>query len=125
MTGDPEDTAKADGNGKPGPRLQVVAGALDTSAPPPRVRLVREWKGLTVADLYRDELVERLPGQMRSALRHIEAGDFAAAERALPGDDTPVYAGPGHRRPERRLLVLMVAMAAVLAAFAVAEMFTP
>jgi hypothetical protein len=66
------------------------------------VPLRREYKGLTVADLWREDLVARLPGQVRSALRHIQNGDFAAADRALPGDFAPVLPGPGMRRAERQ-----------------------
>ena len=96
--------------------VDAVAG----DEPPPAVRLVREFKGLTVADLLRDELAARLPGQVRSALRHIERADFAAAERALPGEFAPVLRGPGHFRRERRLWFAFVGLAAVLTAMVIA-----
>jgi hypothetical protein len=57
--------------------------------------------------------VARLPGQVRSALRHIERGDFAAAERALPGEWAPVLPGPGRRR--RRWLLPVAVLAAAVA----------
>ena len=104
-------------------RLQRVAGPIDGSVPPPPVRLVREFKGLTVADLLRDEVVDRLPGQARAVLRHIERGDHAAAERALPGDFTAVLRWPARQRWRRRLLVTVVAVAAVLCAAAAALCF--
>jgi len=83
------------------PRLRVVAGATaeNAAAPaPPPVRLRREFKGLTVSCLQREEVARHLPGQVRSALACIERGDFAGAERALPGQLADVLAGPGHRR---------------------------
>ena len=77
---------------------------------PPAVRLLREFKGLTVADLLRDDLVERLPGQVRTALHHAARGDWRAAERAMPGDFAPVLPGPGHRRRARVPLVVVLAV---------------
>ena len=99
------------------PRLRAVRGPLATEAgpeAPPPVRLRREFKGLTVADLLRDEVVESLPGQVRSALAHIERGDLAAAERALPGHFATVLEGPGHRRPRRVGWFVAVGVAAVV-----------
>ena len=123
VTGHDEDAETTAGRGARGPRLQRVDGPVGPAEPPPPVRLCREWKGLTTADLLRDEIVERLPGQVRSALRHIERGDFAAADRSLPGHETPVLAGPGHQRRQHRGLVVLVAVAAVVAATMVASMF--
>lgn len=100
----------SDDRGGAKPRLRAVDGPVRGSTPPPPVRLVREFKGLTVADLLRDELVERLPGQVRSALRHAERGDWEAAERALPGEFAPVLAGPGHHRRSRRPWVFVLAV---------------
>lgn len=113
------------GEGGTGPRapLRAVDGPLGPAEPPPAVRLRREWKGLTTADLLREDLVQRLPGQVLAALRHIERGDFAAAERTLPGDFAAVLPGPGHRRRGRRRLVLLVVVAAVLTAAATASWF--
>jgi hypothetical protein len=105
------------------PRLCRVDGPRPNAEPPPVVRLRREFKGLTVADLQRDEIVERLPGQVRSALRHLQRGDEAAAERALPGEFAPVLAGPGHRPPGRRVLAAAVVVLAMLAAVAAANWF--
>jgi hypothetical protein len=99
-------------------RLRAVQGPLGSSEPRPAVRLRREFKGLTVADLLRDEILERLPGQVRSALHHIERGDHAAAERALPGEFTRVLPGPWQRRRGRQSLAVVLALAALLAAAA-------
>src|SRR5262245_8453695 len=94
-------------------KLQTLTGG---GAPPPdpRVRLLREFKGLTVGDLVRDgQLVEQLPGRVRSAAEHLGRGEIAPAEQALPGTFGPdrpnpdssvpdssgaVLQGPGHRR---------------------------
>jgi hypothetical protein len=103
----------ADPGGEHRPTLRAVDGPLGPAEPLPGVRLHREFKGLTVLDLMRDELVARLPGQVRSALRHIERGDFAAAERALPGEWAPVLPGPGRRR--RRWLLPVAVLAAAVA----------
>lgn len=105
----PGDDGGADRSGTK-PRLRAVDGPVHGSASPPPVRLVREFKGLTVADLLRDELVERLPGQVRSALHHAERGDWQAAEAALPGEFAPVLAGPGHHRRSRRAWVYVLAV---------------
>ena len=119
MTGDRESGADDPGSDGGTHRLRAVAPVAGDE-PPPAVRLVREFKGLTVADLLRDELAARLPGQVRSALRHIERADFAAAERALPGEFAPVLRGPGHVRRLRRLWFAVVGLAAVLTAMAIA-----
>jgi len=84
-------------------KLQTLTGG---GAPPPdpRVRLLREFKGLTVGDLVRDgQLTEQLPGRVRSAAEHLGRGELAPAEQALPGTFGPatspaVLEGPGHRR---------------------------
>ncbi len=124
MTGDREPGEGGHGGANGLRQLRAVGGPLAGHEPPPVVRLVREFKGPTVADLLRDELAARLPGQVRSALRHLEHGDFAAAERALPGELAPEWApllpGPGHRRRERRLLFAVVGLAAIVAAAAFA-----
>jgi len=111
------------GNQPPGPRLHSSRQPPGPLEPPTAVPLRREYKGLTVADLWREDLVARLPGQVRSALRHIQNGDLAAADRALPGDFAPVLPGPGHRRAEtrRRRLLWVVLLGAVLV-FALASM---
>ena len=102
------------------PHLRAVPGAATIAGePPPPVKLRREFKGLTVADLMRDEIVRRLPGQVCSALEHVENGDWEAAERALPGHFATVLAGPGHRRPRRRAWLAIVAVAAVAVAVVV------
>jgi hypothetical protein len=103
-----------------------VRGPLaGTTEPPPCIRLVREWKGLTVADLLRDEIVDRLPGQVRSALQNIERGDYAAADRAMPGDAAPILVGPGHRGEARWWWVCLIGALAALLAFAVADLLGP
>lgn len=97
--------------------LRRVEGPLAPAVGSPPVQLLREYKGLTVADLARDEIVDRLPGQVRTALHHIRNGDFEAAERALPGDFAPVLQGPGfERRTSRRFLLWLLVTAALLAA---------
>jgi hypothetical protein len=123
VTGDGQDANDAGGGELPASgRLRAVQGPLHGHEPMPSVRLVREWKGLCAADLLRLELAERLPGQVRSALRHLEAGDLAAADRALPELGARLLPGPGSRRPQRRhrvvaliLVVVAVATAACLA----------
>jgi hypothetical protein len=83
-------------------KLQTLTGG---GAPPsdPRVRLLREFKGLTVGDLVRDgQLVEQLPGRVRSAAEHLGRGELAPAEQALPGSFGPVRqtsAGPTSAGP--------------------------
>lgn len=117
MTGDEEDDAAppaAAGNGPP--RLRAVQGPLAGHEPPPPIHLWREFKGLTVSDLMRDDLVARLPGQVRTALHHLERGDLRAADAALPGEFAPVLPGPGHRRPARWLALTIVGLLAVAAA---------
>ncbi|MCA8951276.1 MAG: hypothetical protein KDE27_17345 [Planctomycetes bacterium] len=118
--GDPPDHSQTPRRPPP-VALRRVEGPVDGGDGPPPVRLVREYKGLTVADLERDEIVERLPGQVRSALHHLERGDLAAAERALPGAFAPLLPGPGADRPGRRplrstMLLWVVVTAALLGA---------
>jgi len=105
--------------------LRRVDGPIDGSAEvpgsAPAVNLLREYKGLTVADLLRDEIVDRLPGQVRTAVHHLQQGDYAAAERALPGEFTvgesaPMLRGPGsERRTSHRLVFWLVTTAALVA----------
>lgn len=99
------------------PRTSTGSGQAAGALP---VQLRREYKGLTVADLQRDEIVDRLPGQVRSALHHLQRGDYAAAERALPGEFRPLLRGPGGQKA-RTPLVLWLCVTAVLAATAVAS----
>lgn len=103
------------------PRLRAVDGPV-TGRPPaaPPVRLLREFKGLTVADLLRDELADRLPGQVRSALSAMEQGDWRTAEQALPGAFAPVLPGPGHAPRSDRQRVLWLAVVGALVGVAVA-----
>jgi hypothetical protein len=108
------------GNGPTRPLLTRVDGPLAGQPNPPTVTLHREFKGLTVADLLRSEIVDRLPGQVRSALQHLQRGDFAAAERALPGEFAPVLPGPGHRRAERRAAWLWLAAFVAVVAMTIA-----
>lgn len=121
VTGENDDGAPRDGAAAGGPRLRVVQGPVAGDEPPPPVRLWREWKGPTVADLLRDEFAARLPGVVRTACRHIERGDLRAAEQALPGEFARVLAGPRRVRGSRRLAVALVALAAVAAAAALAK----
>ena len=105
-----------DGKGPSRPVLQRVGGPLGRPEPPPDVHLHREFKGLTVADLLRHEVVDRLPGQVRSALHHLQRGDLQAAERAMPGEFAPILPGPGHRRAERLAMVFWLSILAVVTA---------
>lgn len=102
-------------------RLRAVDGPV-TGRPPaaPPVRLLREFKGLTVADLLRDELADRLPGQVRSALSAMEQGDWRTAEQAMPGAFAPVLPGPGHATPSPRPRVLLLAVVGALVGTALA-----
>lgn len=112
-----------DGNGTQpaGGALRALPGSGLATGELPPVRLVREFKGPTVADLLRDEFAARLPGQAWSAMRGIEAGDFAAAEAALPGEFAPILPGPGGRARGRRWrLLAAVAVLAFAAAGVVA-----
>lgn len=106
----------------PRARLRAVDGPVHGRPPAaPPVRLLREFKGLTVADLLREELADRLPGQVRSALSAMEQGDWRAAEQAMPGAFAPVLPGPGHApsSPRPRVLLLALVGALVGVAFAV------
>jgi hypothetical protein len=109
---DDDEAARSPAAGS-GRRLCAVRGPLAAPEPPPPVRLVREWKGPTVADLLCDDVAERLPGRVQSAVAAIERGDLAAAERALPGEFPPVLVGPGHARAARRRIAHAVACAAL------------
>lgn len=128
MTGEKDETEETgDSDGKAPSYLRVVSGpvvATDSPEPPPSVRLRREFKGLTVADLHRDEIASRLPGQARSALNHIEHGDLDAAERALPGQFAKMHVGPGHRRRYRWRAFAILSVLAVLAGSAIASWLT-
>ena len=119
VTGDDDKEPPADA----APRvvhLQALPGQSQLPETPGEVRLLREFKGLTVADLERDDVVARLPGQVRSALRHLRRGDLAAAEQAMPGEFAPVLAGPGHRSSVSRRLAVAVGVLALTAAAALA-----
>ncbi len=112
---------RSDGTGPeppPGALRALPGDALATDDLPP-VRLVREFKGPTVADLLRDEFAAQLPGRAWSALRRLEVGDFAAAEAALPGEFAPILPGPGGRSRRRRWRVLAVVAVLAFAAAAV------
>jgi hypothetical protein len=82
--------------------------------------LRREFKGLTVADLHCSDLVEQLPGRVRTALRHLQRGDLAAAERVLPGEFASVLPGPWQRRQRRRQRTLAIVLTVLLVATTVA-----
>lgn len=121
MEGDCDDSARPDAAA--GPHLRVVDGPVarpDAADGPPPVRLRREFKGLTVACLQREEVSRQLPGQARSALACIERGDLAGAEQALPGQLAEVIAGPwrDERSARARRLAVSLAAAAVGAAVA-------
>lgn len=121
---DGQDAGCADGQGRDAsgstPRLQVVEGPLGAREPAPTVRLHREFKGLTVADLLHGHTAERLPGQVRTALHHVQRGAFDLAEQALPGTFDNVLPGPGHRARRRRVRRVVVAVLLLVAAAVVA-----
>jgi len=107
--------------------LRVVSGPVmraEESEQAPPVRLRREFKGLTVADLYREEVASHLPGQVRSALNDIEHGDLHAAECALPGEFVNVLAGPGYHRRNRWRDFAVVTVIAVLTGSVIASWLT-
>ncbi len=107
--------------------LRAVSRSADSTEavePAPTVRLRREFKGLTVAELHNGEIATYLPGQVRSALNHIERGELDAAERALPGQFANVLAGPGHRRRNHQRFRAALAGLAVVAATVVASWLT-
>jgi|KBSSwiStaDraftv2_1062776.scaffolds.fasta_scaffold568971_2 hypothetical protein len=114
--GNPPDDGPA--TGQDAAPMQRVAGSADTGGPAPGVRLRREFKGLTVRDLLADAgLDAQLPGAVRSALAHVERGDLAAADRALPGHFAPLLPGPGRDRlAARRRLARWITLAALAAA---------
>ncbi|MCB9877169.1 MAG: hypothetical protein H6835_06150 [Planctomycetes bacterium] len=125
MTGETDEPDEAHGSGAAGPRLRAVQGPLDgPGGPPPEVRLLREFKGLTVADLGRDEILARLPGQVRSALRHIERGELDAAERALPGHFAKVLEGPRPARSRRWGAAILISALAVVTAALLSSLLT-
>lgn len=128
VTGEKDETeTTGEPDGKAPSHLRVVSGPArpdEAPAQPPAVRLRREFKGLTVADLHREEIARRLPGQARSALDHIENGELDAAERALPGQFAKVLEGPGHRRRHRYRTFAVVAVLAVLTGAAIATWLT-
>lgn len=97
---------------------------MDAAEPVPEIRVRREFKGLTVADLHREEIASRLPGQVRSALHHLEDGNVPAAEQAMPGQFANVLAGPGHRRRHRWRVLLIVGIVAVATGSAIASWLT-
>lgn len=128
VSGDHEDNDGPEQGDEAAPsRLRVVSGPAapgGEAEPRPEVRVRREFKGLTVSDLYREEIARRLPGQVRSALQHLERGDLAAAEQAMPGEFTNVLAGPGYARRHRWRMFVIVGIVAVAAGSAIASWLT-
>lgn len=134
VTGEQDEQETPDGadetdalRGKAASPLRVVSGPLpvvEQREEMPQVRLRREFKGLTIADLHRDEIVARLPGQARSALEHLENGDLQAAEAALPGQFAPLLEGPGHARRSRYWWFAVAAALAVVAGGLLASWLT-
>lgn len=98
VSGDTDRRDDDDGSGETGrataPRLVAPSTECTSGEPPPPVRLLREYKGPTVSDLERDDVADRLPGRVTSALVHLEHGDLAAAEGELPGQFAPILPGP-------------------------------
>jgi hypothetical protein len=103
---------------RPRPLQALHGGGAADDRPPPTIRLVREYKGPTVADLMRDDaLVAALPGRVRSVLQQLERGDFGGADSALDAASGRILSGPfAPRRWRRRLLLAMLAVAAAAAA---------
>lgn len=128
VSGDHDDNGRpGDADGTAPARLRVVSGpvaATDAMEPVPEVRVRREFKGLTVADLHREEIASRLPGQVRSALHHLEDGDVAAAEQAMPGQFAKVLTGPGHRPRHSWRLFIIIGIVAVASGSAIASWLT-
>jgi hypothetical protein len=99
------------GKGTPRPPFQALPHTASEAedALAPAVRLRREFKGPTAAELLQDDdLVSRLPGKVRSAMNAIARGDLPAADALLPGGFGRVLAGPG-RRDRRRLRLVVTA----------------
>lgn len=128
VSGDHDDSGRpGEADGTAPSRLRVVSGpavAADPAEPVAEIRIRREFKGLTVADLHREEIASRLPGQVRSALQNLENGDVPAAEQAMPGEFANVLVGPGHRRRNRWRAFVIVGIVAVAAGSAIASWLT-
>jgi hypothetical protein len=122
----PPDDGPGDGRDGDSPPSQGVDTTVRPDLdPPPQVRLRREYKGPTVRDLVADRgLDEQLPGRVRSALEHLQRGDLAAAEAALPGHFGAVLEGPARRqRRRRRQLVRWITVAVLASAAATATIW--
>ena len=83
--------------------LRVLPGHGKVDAGGFEVRLVREFKGDTVRGLLHasQDVLDRLPGRLRSMVRSLRAGDLDAADARLEAAVGSLVPGPGHRR--RRL----------------------
>ncbi len=113
---DPDNTS-ATQHRSSGSRLHCLPGGGEDGADLDTTPLLREFKGLTVKELLVDTTrTQQLPGKVLAALREIERGDLAAAERALPGHFGAVLEGPGHRRRRRRRRSVLVLVAVLVAA---------
>jgi hypothetical protein len=119
VTGEDDDAAAAGPATTGRIRLCAVRGPLAEAEaeaePPPPVRLLREWKGATVTDLRRQQIVARLPGARATA-----PSDAANAQHAIARAPAVVLAGPGHARSARWFALALVGLAAVASAFALA-----
>ncbi len=115
-SGDPDRTS-ATQPPRPGSLLQCLSGGGEAVPDLDTTPLLREFKGLTVKELLVDtSRTQQLPGKVLAALREIERGDLAAAERALPGHFGTVLEGPGHRRRRRQRRRILVLVAVLVAA---------
>ncbi len=117
---DPPSGTGADDERRP-TTLRRVEGPIEVVGGPPPISLLREYKGLTVADLLRADIVDRLPGQVRTAMHHLPRGALAAAERSLPGEFAPLLPGPGAARRTPSRFVIWVLVTAVLLAATLAS----
>jgi hypothetical protein len=120
--GDQPGSSEGHGSGsqqeRPRPLQALPGGGAVDDRPPPMIRLVREYKGPTVADLMRDDaLVAALPGRVRSVLQQLEHGDLAGADAAIDATRGRILSGPfAPRRWRRRWLLAMLGAAVVAAA---------
>lgn len=114
----PEGQSGGSQQARPRPLQALHGGGGVGDLPPTAVRLVREYKGPTVADLMRDDaLVAALPGRVRSVLQQLERGDFGSADAAMDATGGRILSGPfTPRRWRRRWLLAMLGAAAVAAA---------
>jgi len=131
--GEPPDSGDSARAGAPTGRGALRAcGAPDPGAPlapPPEVRLVREFKGPTVRGVLDlpDEAVDRMPAQLRRVLDAIQRGRVAEADDAMDGALGALHAGPGHRRRAGRTLTrsLLVGLCGFVVSWILLRLLAP